>query len=82
LQNFPNPFNPATTIRFSIAERAAVSLTVHDLLGREVATLVNESLPPGEYSREFNGVNLPSGIYFVMMKAGNTLRSTKMILQK
>jgi len=63
-QNFPNPFNPSTTISFSLPSRSVVSLKVFDLLGREVATIVSEELPAGNYSRQWNAMGLPSGVYF------------------
>lgn len=67
-QNFPNPFNPTTTIRFSIPTRDYVSLKVFDLLGREVATLLREKLDAAEYSIVFNSRGLPSGIYFYRLQ--------------
>ncbi len=82
-QNYPNPFNPITKIKYMIPRRDAshaslqmVTLKVYDLLGREIATLVNEEKPAGEYEVEFNAANLPSGIYFYQLKAGN-LRKQK-----
>ena len=91
-QNYPNPFNPSTTIRFTIPqdvrrETQDVSLKVYDILGNEVATLVNEELSAGEYEVEFNshsgaGRNLTSGIYFYQLKAGNFVETKKMILLK
>ena len=63
-QNYPNPFNPATNIRYAIPKSGFVKLVVFDVLGREVETLVNESLKPGTYESTFNGSNYPSGIYF------------------
>lgn len=63
-QNYPNPFNPSTTIKFSIQTATPVSLKVYDLLGKEVASLVDEELPSGNYSVDFNANNLASGTYF------------------
>lgn len=63
-QNYPNPFNPSTTIRFLIPTSAYVSLKVFNLLGQEVATLMNEVMKPGSYEVTFDGTNLPSGVYF------------------
>ena len=87
-QNYPNPFNPATKIKYSVPSitlRQAqtdirVTLKVYDLLGRVVATLVNEEKPAGEYEVEFDGNNLPSGIYFYQLKAGSYAETRKMVL--
>jgi hypothetical protein len=89
-QNYPNPFNPTTKIKYSIPAvtlRQAqsdikVTLKVYDILGREIATLVNEEIPAGEYEVEFNAANLPSGIYCYQLKAGEFLGTKKMILIK
>jgi hypothetical protein len=81
-QNFPNPFNPSTSMQYTIGSRQFVTLKVYDLLGREVATLVNEEKPAGEYEVEFDGSNLPSGIYFYQLKAGSFVETKKMILLK
>ncbi|RKY96414.1 MAG: hypothetical protein DRQ13_05925, partial [Ignavibacteriae bacterium] len=84
-QNYPNPFNPVTKIKFEIPGQARndntlVTLKVYDLLGREIATLVNEEKPAGEYEVEFNAVNLPSGIYFYRIQAGSYINTKKMVL--
>ena len=86
-QNCPNPFNPSTKIKFEIPgqarnDNALVLLKVYDLLGKEVATLVNEEKPAGEYEVEFNGANLPSGIYFYQLKTGQYSETKKMVLLK
>ncbi len=85
-QNYPNPFNPTTKIMFSIpagAEtRRGVSLRVFDILGREVATLVNEEKSAGEYEVEFNNSLLPTGIYFYQLRVGDYLATKKMTLLK
>lgn len=82
-QNYPNPFNPTTNIKYSIREAGLVSLKVYDLLGREVATLVNQTQPPGEYQVTFNASNLTaSGIYIYRLQAGNFTRTMKMMLVK
>ncbi|MHB1051029.1 MAG: phospholipase D-like domain-containing protein [Bacteroidota bacterium] len=81
-QNYPNPFNPATTVRFSVADARFVTLKVFDILGREVATLVNEQLRPGNYSIQWNGSSLASGVYFYRIEAGNFRQTKKMLLQK
>jgi len=81
-QNYPNPFNPTTTISFSIPENQNVELKVYDLLGNEVANLVNEYKSAGSYSVNFNASNLASGIYFYKLKAGNFQQTKKLILLK
>jgi hypothetical protein len=81
-QNYPNPFNPSTVIRYQLPVIGFVTLKVYDILGREIATLVNEEKPAGEYEVEFNGSNLPSGIYFYQLKAEQYSETKKMILLK
>lgn len=81
-QNYPNPFNPSTTIQFHIANRELVSLTVFDILGREVSMLVNEHLAPGVYSVKWNAAQLSSGVYFYRLQAGNFVQTKKLLLQK
>jgi hypothetical protein len=81
-QNFPNPFNPTTTIRFLIPSRTRVTLTVFDLLGREVATLVDGMQDPGEKTTTFDGSNLASGVYFYRLKAGERIETKKAVLIK
>lgn len=85
-QNFPNPFNPGTIIRYQIPEAGFVSLKVYDILGREVATLVNEEKTAGSYEVEFNtqqttfNKQLASGVYFYRLQAGNFIQTRKMVL--
>lgn len=81
-QNYPNPFNPSTNIRFDLTQAAPVSLKVYDLLGREVAVLVNETLSSGSYSFSFDASNLKSGIYLYKIQAGNYSDVKKMIVLK
>ncbi len=81
-QNYPNPFNPTTTIRFDINTSGNVSLKVHDVLGREVATLVNENLSAGSYSMQWDGSNFGSGIYFIRLEAGSKTITKRMMLVK
>jgi len=81
-QNFPNPFNPSTTINYSIEKNGFVSLKVFDVLGNEVANLVNDIKQAGNYSINFNAENLANGIYFYLLKAGNNSLTKKMILIK
>ncbi|MFZ0456003.1 MAG: T9SS type A sorting domain-containing protein [Ignavibacteriaceae bacterium] len=82
LQNYPNPFNPTTNIKFRIAEIGLVTLKVFDILGREVATLIDEEKPAGQYTINFNAAELASGVYFYQLKAGNFLRTKKLLLLK
>jgi hypothetical protein len=79
-QNYPNPFNPSTTIKYSIPNAGNISLKVYDVLGKEIATLVNEEKSSGNYEVEFNASNLTSGIYFYQLKTGNFIETKKMIL--
>lgn len=83
-QNYPNPFNPSTTINFSISEMRNVELKIYDITGREVASLVNEYKPAGNYSYKFDAaeLNLSSGVYFYRLNAGEYFSVKKMILMK
>ena len=83
-QNYPNPFNPSTNITYNLADREFVSLKVYDLLGNEVATLVNDEKPAGSYNAQFSidKLNLSSGTYFYHLQAGNFVETKKMILLK
>jgi len=81
-QNYPNPFNPSTTIKYDIPQTVNVTLKVYDVLGNEVATLVNEDQAPGSYSVKFNAGNLSSGIYFYRIEAGKFSQVKKFILMK
>lgn len=84
-QNFPNPFNPVTTIRFSIPQTNSgnnVTLKVFDALGREMTTLVNDQLSAGEYSTSLDATSFSSGIFFYRLQIGNNLLTKKMILVK
>ncbi len=81
-QNYPNPFNPTTTIKFSVSGNDFVILKIYDVLGKEVTTLVKEDMKKGNYHVEFNASNLPSGIYFSEIRAGNNMAVKKMILLK
>jgi len=81
-QNFPNPFNPRTEIRYSIAHSGFVRLQVFNILGEEVAQLVHEYKNTGTYLATFDASNLSSGIYFSVLSSGGFLQSKKMTLLK
>jgi hypothetical protein len=81
-QNYPNPFNPVTTVNYQIPELSFVTLKVYDVLGNEVAALVNEEKPIGNYVVEFSANNLPTGIYFYRLQAGSFVETKKMVLMK
>ncbi len=87
-QNYPNPFNPATKFNFSIPTAQFVTITIFDITGRVVDTPVKRSMEAGTYTIEWNGVGLPSGLYFYQFRAGGALAATaftatkKLILQK
>lgn len=79
-QNFPNPFNPSTTINYELPQKSNVTFKVFDMLGREVATLVNENKPTGSYSITWNARGMASGVYFYRLKAGNFVATKKLLL--
>lgn len=81
-QNYPNPFNPSTSFTYSVAEKGMVSLKVYDVLGKEVATLVNGEVEKGNHTVNFNASNLASGLYIYTLKAGSTNITKKMMLMK
>lgn len=81
-QNYPNPFNPSTIIKYSIPTSSFAQLTIYDVLGNEVATLVNEEQPAGEYEVEFNADVLTSGVYFYKLSSGSFVNTKKMLLLK
>ncbi len=87
-QNYPNPFNPTTTIKYSIPANAGVetqnlaSLRIYNILGEEIATLVNKKQSPGNYTVQFDASNLPSGVYFYTLRVGDFVATKKMILLK
>ncbi len=82
LQNYPNPFNPSTTLSFVIGSSSLVTLKVYDVLGREVATLVNEVKQPGEYSVRWDAAQLSSGVYFARLSAGAFTETKKILLMR
>ncbi len=81
-QNYPNPFNPTTQINYSIEKAGMVTLNVYDVLGRKVASLINEYQTAGSHTLNFNAASLASGIYFYRLEAGNYNSVKKMILMK
>ncbi len=89
-QNFPNPFNPSTKIKFSVPSVIAsetkqsqiITLKVYNVLGKEITTLVNENLPAGEHEVTFDATGLPSGVYFYQLKAGSFIQTNKLVYLK
>jgi hypothetical protein len=81
-QNYPNPFNPNTNIGFRIADFGFVSLKVYDIMGKETAVLVNDNLNAGEYTVNFDGSGLASGMYFYKLTSGEVTDTKKLILNK
>ena len=81
-QNYPNPFNPSTTIQYEIPKESFVSIKVYNIIGREIATLVNEQKTAGYYQVQFDAANIPTGIYFCRINAGNYSAVNKMLLLK
>jgi hypothetical protein len=81
-QNYPNPFNPSTTLRYEIPGNVHVKIAIYDLLGREVAILVNQNQNAGRYGVVFNAANLPSGVYVYRLQAGDHSSVKKLILLK
>ncbi|MEO7292521.1 MAG: T9SS type A sorting domain-containing protein [Ginsengibacter sp.] len=81
-QNYPNPFNPTTVIKFQVASLSSVKLTVFDVLGNEIETLVNEQLTTGTYEVDFDGSSFTSGVYYYKLTAGDYTETEKMVLIK
>ena len=81
-QNYPNPFNPATTINYTLYEKGIVELTVYNQLGQNVATLFNGEAQAGEHSVRWNAANMPSGIYFCLLKGEKHTLTRKLLLVK
>jgi hypothetical protein len=81
-QNYPNPFNPTTTIHYQLPKESFVHLSIFNVLGQEVRTLINERQPPGDKYAHFDGNNLPSGVYFYRITAGTFTDVRKMVLLK
>ena len=81
-QNYPNPFNPSTKINYDVPFDSRVELVVFDMTGKEIAKVVNELKTAGYYTVTFNSANLPSGVYFYKLIAGNHVETKKMTLVK
>jgi len=81
-QNYPNPFNSISNFEIRIAKLTDVSLIVYDLLGREIAIIVNDRLAPGNYTRQWDATGLPSGVYFFRLRAGGEIHSRRLILAR
>jgi hypothetical protein len=81
-QNYPNPFNPSTTIQYSVANAGPVTLKVYNMIGQEVATLVNQTVTAGSHSTTFDASGLSSGMYFYKLSAGSQVESRKMLVLK
>jgi len=81
-QNYPDPFNPTTQISYTLAKASNVSLKIYDVLGQLVATLVNSKTEPGEHFVSWNALNVPSGVYFYRIVAGDFVQTKKMVLMK
>lgn len=81
-QNYPNPFNPRTVINFDLPRETFVKLVIYDVLGREIAILVNERIKAGTYEVDFDGTNYPSGVYYYRLRAGDYSETKKMVLVK
>jgi len=80
--NYPNPFNPVTTIQYELPQRSDVQITIYDLLGRQVTTLVSETQDAGYKSIQWNATNVPSGMYFYQIRVGEFVQTRKMVLFK
>ena len=81
-QNYPNPFNPSTTIQFALPKQSDVTLELYDLLGRKVTTLLDENKPAGIHKIEFDAVNLPSGVFFYVIRTEEFSQVKKLMVLK
>jgi hypothetical protein len=81
-QNYPNPFNPSTSIEYRVGSKEYITLKIYDILGREVAILVNEEKPAGSYEIKFDASSLASGVYFYKLQTESIFSSKKMVLLK
>jgi hypothetical protein len=82
LSNYPNPFNPTTTLRFSLPEPNKVNMNIYDIMGRKVSTLISQRLEAGYHSIDWNASHLASGVYIVELVAGQQRRTQKIALIK
>jgi hypothetical protein len=80
--NYPNPFNPSTTIKFGLPKNSFVNISIYDILGQKVSVLVNEQMKAGEYVADWNASNFTSGVYFYKIEAGEFTKTSKMMLIK
>ena len=79
-QSYPNPFNPSTTIKFSIPVSSFVTLKIFDMNGREITTILSEQIPAGNYSKKWNALDMPSGVYFYRLQSGSFTDTKKLML--
>ena len=82
IQNYPNPFNPSTSIEYTLAHAGHATLRIHNVLGEEVAILVDGALPAGTFTTTWDASNMPSGVYFYRLTAGEYVQTRKMVLMK
>ena len=81
-QNYPNPFNPSTSISYQLPRQSYVTLIIYNILGREIATLVDEMKQPGKYFVQWNASDIPTGVYFYRLVTGNYVQTKKLVLMK
>jgi hypothetical protein len=81
-QNFPNPFNPVTTIRFSLAQSGKASLKIYDVIGREIALLFDEEMTRGNHAVQWSASDVPTGVYFYVLQSGTAVRTRKLVVMK
>ena len=82
IQNYPNPFNPETNIEYTLSSEQNVKINVYNSIGQHIKTLINKTQSPGKYQLNFNGDNLPSGVYLYQMESESKIKTKKMILAK
>ena len=81
-QNYPNPFNPSTTIHYKLPHSSFVTLSIYNILGQQVATLVRERQQAGDHRVKFRGNGLPSGVYFYRLTSGDVIQTKRLLLLK